>query len=150
MIRATEQAWELNCNLFLTFLPPIKVIELLGLKTTNNCAKLELHFIINQVLGIGNFLRSDSDTLTLFPFSCARATCPAFISQLANQYVSYPLICTTLSAKQDVSYARRSWELKFYLTPIQNGNFIQNGFSSFLLYICSLFLNFNFSRLCLW
>lgn len=49
----------------------------------------------------------------------------AFMSQLANQNVNNPC----LSAKRDVSYLGRLWELKLYLISIQNGSFTQNDFN---------------------
>lgn len=100
-------------------LPPNQyVTDFLSLKTTNIWAKLQSHDLGTS---LGTCL---CGTLILFPlvglFNCGRVTCLAFTSQIANQGVNYP---------------ERTWELKFYLTPIQNGSFIQNGFSLVPSYI---------------
>lgn len=52
-------------------------------------------------------------------------TCPALIYQAGCHLFTY----RSLLVKQNISYPGRSWAPKLYLTPIQNGSFIQNGFS---------------------
>ena len=72
----------------------------------------------NQDLGLGAFLRNVPLWFS-YPVPVGwiiqlwQLTCLAFMSQLTNQ---------------GVSYLGRSWELHLYLTPIQNGNFIQTFF----------------------
>ena len=95
--------------------------NVVSLKPTNICAKLQLYLLPIRIQGYETFLG-------IFPYvvhlSCFRwfvylnvaELLAPFMSQLPNQDGS------------DVSYPGKSWELKIYLTAIQNRNFIQNFF----------------------
>lgn len=107
--------------------PTQNVTELLSLKTINICAKLQLDFFsTNQKSGKGSFsrdiylwnvVRCTYPVLIDWFIHLSGATCLPFRAQPALQSVSNPHIC--LSAKQDVSYLGRSWELRLHLIPIQ-------------------------------
>lgn len=111
------------------------VTVLLSLKTANSCAKFQLRFPTNQILGIRTSLGTClGATYTLIPFpliglfNCGGMTSLAFMSQLASQDVSYPHTCLLLPSRMSVTQGGLG-NLNFIWLPIRNGSFIQDDFS---------------------
>lgn len=104
-----------------------RMSELLSLQTTNVWASYSHKFSANEDLVIGPFLRT---------FLCGTLTSS---HQLVNSsgaewlawhsYIKPDVSLSLTDLSLSSSYPGRSWAPKLYLTPIQNGSFIHNGFS---------------------
>jgi hypothetical protein len=101
--------------------PRQNVPELLSLKATNICAKLQLPFSTNQDLGIGDVVGNMSLWYT-YPVPIGWISqlwwgdLPSIHVSTCQPGCQLPTYMS-LSAKWDVSYPGKSWEIKFYLTP---------------------------------
>lgn len=109
-------------------------IRAFKLANHKHLSKLQSHIFHQWGFSDNALSQNICGTLILFSlvglFNSGRVTCLVFMSQPGCQLFTY----RSLPVKQEVSYSGRSWALKLYLTPIQNGSFIQNVFNLVLSY----------------